>query len=73
MEKGGIWVAGEFDKTAKFGSFELKAQGLSDIYLARYMPDGTWKDAITITGTQFEKMYGICAASKGGLLYIWNI
>ena len=39
-QSGNIYVAGEFRGVANFGGTDYSAEGLSDIFVAKYSPDG---------------------------------
>ncbi len=54
-QSGNIYVAGEFRGSAVFGGTSYSAQGLSDIFIAKYSPDGALVYVRTAGGPSVDR------------------
>lgn len=75
---GGVWVVGNFRNSATFGPGEsgqtaLTAAGGSDIFLAKYNPDGTLAWAKRAGGSGADSALGIALAPDGSAWVTGNI
>lgn len=67
---GGVaYVTGTFEKTAKFNDLTLTSRGMSDLFLAKYSPDGA-VEWLTQAGGSSQDANGILAADPEGGVYL---
>lgn len=58
-QSGNIYVAGEFRGVASFGGTQYSAQGLSDLFVAKYSPDGALIFVRTAGGPSVDRATAI--------------
>jgi len=64
---GNIIVTGYFESTATFGSFNLLSAGSSDIYIAKYSPDGNVIWAVRAGGDAYEAPHSVITDNLGNI------
>ena len=69
---GNVYVAGAFFATNDFGPVKLTSAGLSDIFVAKYDPDGNFLWARRAGGTSYDEARGI-AIDGAGNVYITGL
>ena len=62
-QSGNVYVAGEFRGSAFFGGTQYSAQGLSDIFIAKYSPDGTLVYVRTAGGPSVDRATALAVDS----------
>ncbi|HOZ00709.1 MAG TPA: T9SS type A sorting domain-containing protein [Candidatus Syntrophosphaera sp.] len=62
---GNCYVIGYFAGTGAFGATQLSSVGMSDVYVVKLDPDGTWLWATRGGGTASEQGCDICVDSAG--------
>lgn len=62
-QSGNIYVAGEFRGSANFGGTVYSAQGLSDIFVAKYSPDGSLLFVRTAGGPSVDRATALAVDS----------
>jgi hypothetical protein len=66
---GFAYATGTFEKTAPFGSFNLTSRGNSDLFLAKYSPDGN-VEWVTQAGGSLQDGSGILALDPEGGVFL---
>ncbi|HKQ37974.1 MAG TPA: SBBP repeat-containing protein [Verrucomicrobiae bacterium] len=62
---GNVYVAGAFYAMNDFGAVKLTSAGLSDIFIAKYDPDGNFLWARRAGGTGYDEARGIAVDASG--------
>ncbi len=62
---GNIYITGNFEDTATFGSITLISQGYCDVFIAKIDTNGIWQWAQKAGGTGDDRGYGIAVDSNG--------
>ncbi len=65
---GNIYVGGYFSGTANFGGADLISAGASDIFLAKYSPQGAHMWSERFGGTYDDLLYGLAADTNGDVV-----
>ncbi len=65
---GNIIVTGYFDSTATFGSYTVQTAGNSDIYIAKYTPDGNVLWAVSAGGPDYDQPYSVTTDNLGDII-----
>jgi hypothetical protein len=65
---GNIIVTGYFDSTATFGNYTVQSSGSSDIYIAKYTPDGTVLWAVSAGGPDYDQPYSVITDNLGDII-----
>ena len=65
---GSAIITGNFEGTATVGDTNLTSAGLSDVFVARVDPDGSWEWATRAGGTSFDRAFGISTLTDGGAI-----
>ena len=52
--RGNVYVLGEFEGAATFGSATLNSEGLVDLFVAKYSPDGDLEWAVSAGGPSYD-------------------
>lgn len=73
---GDVVVAGDFEATARFGSFALTTSspggGNEDIFVARLNPAGTWTQAVGVGSAGLDAPAGLAVAANGDVVLAGN-
>lgn len=64
-----IYVTGDFNNTIRFGSFQLKAKGSADVFVAKADKAGNWLWAKSYGSSTFETSSDIKVDSKGNVYF----
>lgn len=64
---GFAYATGTFEKTAPFGSFSVTSRGTSDLFLAKYSPDGNVEWVTQAGGSSFEGNGILALDPEGGV------
>ena len=62
---GNLYVTGDFEETATFGTIQLVSNGTLDIFIAKYDANGNCIWAKSAGGNQWETGYGIVTDANG--------
>jgi hypothetical protein len=62
---GNSYVVGFFTEIAHFGPATLVSQGRSDMFVAKLSPDGLWKWAIAVGGSDSDRASGVAVDAAG--------
>jgi Secretion system C-terminal sorting domain/Beta-propeller repeat len=72
---GNSYLVGQMDDSAKFGSIQLKSYGSTDVFIAKYDPDGNCLWANHAGGDNSDEIWGIAVDSNGNSYvtgFIWS-
>ena len=64
---GNVYVTGEFEKTASFGSSTLTSSGEDDAFVAKLTSSGKWQWALSAKGITALAGKGVSLDMKGGI------
>ncbi|OON67219.1 hypothetical protein B0919_19015 [Hymenobacter sp. CRA2] len=65
---GNGYVAGRFSRQVRFGAFELKSTGSSDVFVAKVSADGQWQWAVSAGGDGADIASGIEVDPQGNVI-----